>query len=74
MRRIWPGMSAFSSEKWRSMTLGRWRISHQVRIFSQNDQNGKPSRSTQSLKYWRTEAGGGSMRGPTRPGVSLSRS
>ena len=43
-------------------------------MFSQNGQNGWPSRSSQSWKYWRIEAGGGSIGGPTRPGVSFSAS
>ena len=72
MRRIWPGMSAFSSAKCSSSTFGRWRIAHQLRMFSQNGQNGWPSRSSQSRKYCRMSAGGGSIGGPTRPGVSFS--
>ena len=74
MRCICPGMSRLRFAKWTNRTLGRWRKAHQVRTFSQKGQNGCPSRSIQSRKYCRMSAGGGSMGGPTRPGVLLSAS
>ena len=40
MRRICPGMSRFRFAKCTNMTFGKVRIAHQVRTFSQNDQNG----------------------------------
>ena len=73
MRRIWPGMSRLRLAKCTNSTLGSSRISHQLRTFSQNGQNGWPSRSIQSRQYWRTSAGGGSIGGPTRPGRVVQR-
>jgi hypothetical protein len=40
-------------------------------MLSQNAHHGKPSRSSQSRQY-RMSSGGGSIGGPTRPGVSFS--
>jgi hypothetical protein len=57
-----------------SSRFGRSRIAHQERMFSKKGQNGWPSCSSQSLKYWMIDSGGGAIGGPTRPGVSLSSS
>ena len=73
MRRICPGMSRFRFVKCTSSTLGRSRIAHQLRTFSQNGQNGWPSRSIQSRQYWRTSAGGRLDRRPDAPGRVVER-
>ena len=72
--RIWPSMSRLRFVKCTNFTLGSSRICHQLRTFSQNGQNGWPSRSIQSRQYRRMSFGGGSIGGPTRPGVSFNAS
>ena len=53
---------------------GQTCVMHYTGWLSQNGQKGCPSRSIHSRQYCLMSSGGGSIGGPTRPGVSLSAS